>query len=278
MQQSYNARLQDSVNKAHDLSQDLTAAQHLASILELSLGRAESSCRQAEEGALQLRGQLQDAKSAAQSACSTAQHLEAELLQLQEQLNEQACASRAAAAELETRIADMGSARAAQQAENAVLHATIQAYLLPCDTLQHHLYSGKCFQQANHNNVICHTGKPCTQLQTSAVASHKWTPHRRAFAEATVTAQEQCFERVKLQRQLSGTHSPTLQSDTLEDRHSSAARPAYESANSKQGVTDTEVRSLPVPTPAYVIQRRMSSLRGGAYAGMRPGMARQWQK
>ena len=135
MQQSYEAKLQDLVSKAQDLKHGLTAAQRQVSTLQMSLCKADFSCRQADEDALQLRGHLQDAKSAAQSACSRAQHLEAELLQLRETLNAQSCTSRAATAELEARMADMAGNNAAQQAEIAALHATIQAHSHPCSAI-----------------------------------------------------------------------------------------------------------------------------------------------
>ena len=129
MQQSHEAMLQESSTQTLDLNQDLTATSQKASALEMGLCQAESSCRQAQEEAHQLRGQLEIANSKAQSACSTAQQAEMDCVQLRQALQQQSSTSCAAIAELDTRIADMASASTAQQEEILTLHATIQVIL-----------------------------------------------------------------------------------------------------------------------------------------------------
>ena len=135
MQQSNEARLQDSVKQAQALSRDLAAAQHQMSTLEKGLRAAEASCRNAEEDAHQLMQKLYDAKITAQSGRSKAQQVEADSLQLHEALHTQRCASAAAIAELETQVADLAKSSAAQQDEIAALSATVQASPLP--SLEH---------------------------------------------------------------------------------------------------------------------------------------------
>ena len=126
MQQSYEARLQESATQAHNLDQDLTAASQKASALEMMLCKAGSSSKKAQEDAQQLRGQLEAANSATQSACSRAQQAEMDCMQLRQALQQLSSASRAARVDLDARIAEMASASAAQQDEITALHATIQ--------------------------------------------------------------------------------------------------------------------------------------------------------
>ena len=156
MQQLHEARLQDSVNQGQALSQDLAAAQHQMSALMNRFCTAEASCRKAEGDAHQLPRQLDHAKSAAQSARSKAQQIEADSLQLHEELHEQRCASRAAIAELETRVADLAKSSAAQQDEITALSATVQARPFPSQ--QHMAHDESCFggqfkMQCAYNDV-----------------------------------------------------------------------------------------------------------------------------
>ena len=129
MQQSHETRLQESATQTHDLKQDLTAALQKASALEMRLCKAELGSKKTEEDARELRGQLEAANSAAQSACNRAQQAEMDCMQLRQALQQQSSASRAATAELEARVADMASVNAAQKDDIATLHATIQVQI-----------------------------------------------------------------------------------------------------------------------------------------------------
>ena len=97
-------------------------------------------------------------------------------------------------------------------------------------------------------------------------------------AESIVMVQGQCLERVELQRQLSKTHNKVPHDNAQEDRLPSDAPAAFEAVITMQGMTDTEVVISQSNVQASVIQRRISTLKGGAYAGMRPGQSRHWQK
>ena len=99
-----------------------------------------------------------------------------------------------------------------------------------------------------------------------------------ARPESIVMAQGQCLERVELQRQLSRMHTKMPQNNAQENRHPSDAPAACEGFITMQGMTDTEIVIPRSDAQTFVIQRRVSTLKGGAYAGMRPGQSRQWQK
>lgn len=98
-----------------------------------------------------------------------------------------------------------------------------------------------------------------------------------ARAESIVMAQGQCLERVELQRQMSRLHTKMPQNSAQEDRLPSDAPAACEAIITMQSMTDTELVNSQSNVQTFVIQRRVSTLKGGAYAGMRPGQSRQWQ-
>ena len=73
-------------------------------------------------------------------------------------------------------------------------------------------------------------------------------------------------------------HSKVPQDDAQEDRLLLGAPAARQAVDTTHCMTGTEVNGSQSAMQAFVIQRHVSTLKGSAYAGMRPGQSRQWQK
>ena len=127
MQDTLESRQQEARSEIQSLSHALNAAHSLVSTLEVSLQRADSSCKSAEQEASQLRRQLECTERAAASAENRAQQAASECQLARSKAREQQSTSCAAIAELEARLAHMATTTAEQRDEIASLRGTVQA-------------------------------------------------------------------------------------------------------------------------------------------------------